>query len=222
MTLFHTVPTVPRDIKVSAVGPTSINVTWSTPANVNGILLQYKVYLAKKIGGKLETLESHEVAAIPGINSYSLTLTDLMAFTLYRVEVSASTAVGEGAGTTTFVTTDPDSASPPRFIVAKVFNFTVIHLTWGYPEIPRGNITGYTIYHNVTSEGQLNVTLSVLNSMENQTYTFVGLMPLTYYEFRVAAFAETEIQIHYGMPSDPAIAQTESDGACKTLRYCVI
>ena len=52
-TSVHTVPTVPRDIKVSAVGPTTINVTWSAPANVNGILLQYTVYLAKKIGGKL-------------------------------------------------------------------------------------------------------------------------------------------------------------------------
>ena len=144
-----------------------------------------------------------------------------MAFTLYRVEVSGATSVGEGARTTIFVTTDPDSASPPRFIVAKVLNSTVIHLTWGYPEIPQGNITGYTIYHNVTSEGWLNVTLSVFNNMENQTYTFVGLIPLTYYEFRVAAFAETETQIYYGIPSDPAIAQTDSDGVCKTVRYIV-
>ena len=114
-----------------------------------------------------------------------------------------------------------DSASPPSFVLAKPFNSTVIQLSWGYLEIPQCNITGYIIYHNVTSEGQLNTTLPIMNGIRNQTYTFVDLMPFTYYEFSVAAFAETVIQIHYGIPSDPpVVARTDEDS--KILSSCVI
>ena len=73
----------------------------------------------------------------------------------------------------------------------------------------------------MTSEGQLNTTLPIMNDMRNQTYTFVDLMPFTYYEFSVAAFAETAIQIHYGIPSDPpVVARTDEDS--KILSSCVI
>ena len=217
MSICHTIssdPSVPHDLTVSAISPTSINVTWSAPADANGSLslLQYNVYLETEIGGQLELLNTHEVTASPEMNLYSVSFIDLMAFTLYRVQVSAATELGVGANTTAFVTTDPDSASPPSFVLAKTFNPTVIQVSWGYPEIPRGNITGYIIYHNVTSEGQLNVTLSFMNDMKNQTYGFMHLIPFTYYEFSVAAFAETAIQIHYGIPSDPpVVARTDED-----------
>jgi hypothetical protein len=133
-----------------------------------------------------------------------------MAKVVNLVVVLLSTITGQGGSLTTHP--DTDSASPPSFVLAKTFNSTVIQLSWGYREIPRGNITGYIIYHNVTSEGQLNTTLPIMNDMRNQTYTFVDLMPFTYYEFSVAAFAETAIQIHYGIPSDPpVVARTDED-----------
>ena len=133
--------------------------------------------------------------------------------------MSAETRIGEGPSTNVFQTTDPDSASPPSFISAETLHSSTIELLWGYPDTPRGNITGYIIYHNVTSNGELNLTLAFMNDMRDQTYVFSGLMPFTNYEFRVAAFAVTEIVTHFGMPSEPVVARTAED--CKIFRLCV-
>ena len=90
-------------------------------------------------------------------------------------------------------------------------------LSWSYPETPRGNITGYMIFHNVTGDGEVNITLPFMNDMSDQTHIFVGLKPFTYYEFIVAAFAVDEI-IHFGNPSEPEVERTDED--CKILRTC--
>ena len=157
-------------------------------------------------------LETREVQAIRGVSSYSLPIYDLLAFTRYGIQVSAETRIGEGTETAVeFVTTDPDSASPPSFVSVETLNSNAIELSWGYPDTPRGNITGYTIFHNITSMGQFNLTLSPINDRSDQTYVIPGLLPFTYYEFRVGAFAETEEEIHYGLPSDPVVTRTDED-----------
>ena len=199
-----------------SIGPTSVNITWSAPANANGILLQYNVYIETKNGGQFNMLTIFNVTADPKILSYSFSCTNLLAFTLYRIKVSATTRIGEGASTYVSVTTDPDTASPPSFVSARELNSTALELLWGYPEIIWGNITGYIIYHNVTGERWLNTTLSVMNDMGNQTLLFVDLVPHTYYRFSVAAFSVTETQIHYGILSHYIVARTEED--CKILR----
>lgn len=157
----------------------------------------------------------NEVDVIQGVSSYSLSLYNLSSFTLYGIYVSAETRIGEGDMTEVlFVTTDPDSASPPSFVSAEVLNSTAIQLFWGYPEIPRGNITGYIIYHNVTnaaSVDQLNSTLSLMNDMSNQTHIFTNLSPFTFYWFRVGAFAVTEEETHLGTPSDLLVDRTHED-----------
>ena len=214
------VPSAPRDLNVIATDPTSINITWSAPANANGILLRYIIDLEEEAGGQLELLETFEVIADPQIITYSFSFTNLMAFVLYRIEVSAETRIGEGPSTDVFETTDPDSASPPSFVSAVTPNSTAIELSWGYPDIPRGNITGYIIYHDVISNGELNLTLSVMNDMGDQTYVFSGLMPFTNYQFRVAAFAVTEIVTHFGILSEPVVARTDEDR--KIFRLCVL
>ena len=153
-------------------------------------------------------IRTFEVPADPQIMSYSFSITNLTAFMLYRIKVSAATRIGEGARTGVFEMTDPDSASPPSFISAKTLNSTVIKLSWGYPEIPRGNIAGYIIYHNNMN---FSVILPFMDDMRNQSRVFSDLLPFMYYEFSVAAFSET----HVGMRSDPVVART--DEYCKML-----
>ena len=209
--LISSVPSAPLDLTVTDTGPTSINITWSAPANANGILLRYYVDLEEETGGQLVLLETFEVSADPQKMSYSFSITNLAEFMLYRIEVSAATRIGEGARTGVFVATDPDSASPPSFVSTETLNSTALELSWGYPEIPRGNITGYTIYHNITFDGELNVTLPFMDDMRNQSLVFSDSMPFTYYEFRVAAFAVTETITHFGRPSDPVVERTDED-----------
>ena len=198
---------------ITNTGPTSVTVNWSPPANANGILLHYNVYLERETDGQLETVNETLVEAIEGENSYSYEFTNLLAFTLYEIRVSAATRIGDGSSAEGFVTTDPDAASTPSFIDGEVLNSTVIQLSWGYPGTPRGNITGYIIFTNAVTAGQLNITLSVMNDMQNQIYVFGGLLPFTDYHFSVGAFAVTEELTHYGELSDMIKLQT--DEYCK-------
>ena len=213
--LIPSVPSAPRDLTVTDTGSTSINITWSAPANANGILLRYYIDLEEETGGQLVLLET-VVLTDPQTTSYSFT--NLMAFILYRIEVSAATRIGEGNSTYVFETTDPDSASPPSFVSAETLTSTAIELSWGYPDRPRCNITGYIIYYNnMTSDEELEliVTLPFMDDMRNQSFIFSDLMPFTYYEFSVAAFAVTETLTHFGIPSDPVVTRTDED--CKML-----
>ena len=204
------------------INSTLINITWSPPADANGILLRYNVYLEEEADGQLILNEMFVVSAIPEMSSYSLLVPDLAAFTLYGIQVAAETRVGEGERTAVvFVTTDPDGASPPTFVEVQVLNSTAVELSWGYPEIPRGNITGYIIYHNISFEGgnQVNLTLPFMNDMSNQSLVFGQLSPFTYYEFRVGAFTVTLEQIHFGTPSEPPVVE-RTDEDRKTAFLC--
>ena len=109
--------------------------------------------------------------------------------------------------------------SPPSFVLAETLNSTAILLTWSYPETLLPDINGSIVYHNVTSEGQTNVDLSVINNMRNQSYVFLHLMPFTYYEFSVSSFSVFEkVETICSKPSRPAVARTDND--CKMLRIC--
>lgn len=150
------------------------------------------------------------VDAISGVNSYTITLTSLTEFSRYRIQLTAATVIGPSERTTPmFVETDPDSASPPRFVFVSTLNSTSVQLSWGYPTNPRGNISGYIIQHNATTNGSfemINFTLSVLNNRSDQFYLFGGLRPFTSYSFQVAAysFSNDFEQLHMGLYNEPA------------------
>ena len=210
---------------LDVTGPTSVIASWSTPAAPNGILLHYNVYLEREEEGQLVLTEEGEVKAIQGEDSYSFAFDDLLAFSLYEIRVSAETRIGKGPDVNGFITTDPDSASPPSFIDAEALNSTAIRLSWGYPEIPRGNITGYLIMTAAVPGGQLNITLESINDMSNQTYDFGVLLPFTDYFFLVGAVAETEEQTHYGNLSQRIVIRTNEDrkfAVCVYLHACSI
>ena len=159
------------------------------------------------------------VDAISGVNNYTITLTNLIEFSRYRIEITAATAVGPSKRTTPqFFETDPDSASPPRFVFAATLNSTAVGLSWGYPTNPRGNISGYFIRHNATTTGSvdiINTTLSVLNDQSDQFYLFEGLRPDTSYSFQVAAysFSNDFEQLHMGLYNEPqAVNRTNEAG----------
>ena len=204
-------PSAPLNLVVEETGPTSIMASWSSPASPNGILLHFNIYLEREGDQQFDMIETRLVPAVEGIDDYNTSFDNLTAFTLYRVEVSAETRIGEGPRVSDLVNTDPDSASPPTNVVVETINSTAIRVSWGYPEVPRGNITGYTIFTNATENGQLNVTLERVNDVSDQMHVFGGLEPFTYYTFRVVAFAVTPEQTHIGQPSELIMRETEQD-----------
>ena len=103
--------------------------------------------------------------------------------------------------------------SPPSFV--ETVNSTTIKLSWGdleYSElfndlVGTPNATGYIIYHNVTSEGQLNEG--------GHTHVFQGLTPFTFYGFSVSAYLHIVLaeSTFCAKSSDSVVARTEED--CK-------
>ena len=178
--LISSVPSAPLDLTVTCTGPTSFNITWFGPASANGVLLHYNVYFGSFNNNELKM---HEVTAD---QRTIFSFTNLTPNMFYTVEVSAATQIGGGPGTMLYVLIDHGIAfpSPSSFVSAETVNSTAVKLSWGYPEYESGltiHLAGYIIYHNVTSEGQLNVDFSDLNSTGSHTHVFEGLMPSTYY-----------------------------------------
>lgn len=184
---------------------TAIEVSWTTPSSPNGILLHFIIYFALDVNGVFD----EDSVRVNAIDDYTFVLSNLTEFSRYRIQLTAATRIGESVRTTAmFVETDPDSASPPSFVSGSTINSTAVELTWGYPDMPRGNISGYTIFHNATRDGNFttfNFTLSVINDQNNQRFLFGGLRPFTCYKFQVAAYSfSDDFQLHFGAYNDEA------------------
>ena len=202
---------------VDELGHNTVTVNWSAPAFPNGILFHYNIYLERETEEGFVMVFMQKVAALDGADFYSAMFENLTSFTLYRVRVTAETRIGEGESEDVFVTTDPSSSLPPTNFNVETLNSTAIRVSWSFPDTPNGNITGYTIFTNAREGGRVNITLSSPNDMSDQMYVFDGLMPFTNYQFRVAAFAETPEETHFGFPTSEITVRTNEDR--KTCLY---
>ena len=96
------VPSAPLNLTVSAIGRHFVNVTWSPPANPNGILLFYQ--LEYSIVG-----QSSMTLYVPA-KSLTASLEDLTPAQVYQVTVRANTSVGFGSSSEPVrATTERDS-----------------------------------------------------------------------------------------------------------------
>ena len=185
-------------------------VTWSAPLTPNGIITHYFVNYTS-INGNVTISEeiSIRMDAMENVLNYELVLTNLTEFTTYRIQVTASTRIGEGEVSEVTVDTDPAMSSPPTSLSAVAINSTSILLSWGYPLFPRGEISGYVIDFGAE---EINVTLNVTDDMSNQSLVVGSLLPFTEYTFSVAAYAFHEGEVIVGAASQVS-RQTLEAGA---------
>ena len=95
-----------------------------------------------------------------------------------------------------------------------------VRLSWQYPEFPNGEIRGYSILSAeppANEEVIRNITLDNVDDPSDQTNVVDGLVPFTYYSFRVRAFSfgdqeERPNFIHIGDATDEIIVRTDEDG----------
>ena len=158
------------------------------------------------------------------IQNTTYTLSNLLPYTNYFCNVSASTNGGEGPSTNNIVTrTDEDSkticfvekgflflmclllgpGSPPLNLSINAFNSSMLLLSWSPPLIPNGIIIKYTI--NCIGENNKNHTV-----VTSTTMTLVSdLSPYTNYTCSV--FGHTRV----GMgPPITRIGLTDEDSEC--------
>ena len=212
------VPSVPLDLRASCTGPTSISISWSTPAKPNGILLQYNVYAYFK-GSDLQ--DKHEVTADPEITYNSFSFTNLVPNAVYVIKVSAETRIGEGARAVLYnIIRDHGLIYNPPPSFAETINSTAIKLSWDFPEtafsFPQNAIvppTGFIIYHNVTNEGKLIMADIIFRRV--YILVFQDLMPFTFYRFSVSVYFNSWNGTFCSKPSNSVVARTDED--CKIL-----
>ena len=90
MILTFTVPDdAPSNVVVTNVTSSSVLISWSPPSTPNGIITHYTIYVNYTDGSGIFTIQTESSAT-------SYTLTDLQPYQSVIVQVSASTAVGEG------------------------------------------------------------------------------------------------------------------------------
>uniref|UniRef100_A0A672TXY9 Protein tyrosine phosphatase receptor type Q n=1 Tax=Strigops habroptila TaxID=2489341 RepID=A0A672TXY9_STRHB len=157
----ETVPdSAPENITYRNISSMEIELSFFPPSVPNGIIQTYTIYL-KRTNGTEQRI----------INTTLLTLriTDLKKYTEYTVQVSASTAVGEGlCSSPLHILTDEDApSSPPESLSVKQLSGVTVKLSWKPPLEPNGIILYYTVYvWNKMSKRSVNVTETSLQFID--------------------------------------------------------
>ena len=199
---------IPSELRVplvSAVGESSILVSWEQPTQPNGVITSF-ILLQRSFSfdtpTNLETLTNcceeylnanhmlvgnscSRVALTEG-TVLSYTVLDLEAFSNYRYCVIATNGAGSTFSPSSNVTQTfaaPMPISGPNLTVTTV-NSTAIFLTWTSLNVSqlRGPFNGYTLYGRVAEESAPG---DIFFSGEEQEYTATDLVASTEYVFQV-------------------------------------
>ncbi|NXN98020.1 PTPRQ phosphatase, partial [Rhinopomastus cyanomelas] len=193
----ETVPdSAPENITYRNISSTEIELSFFPPSVPNGLIQTYTVYL-KRINGTEQRV----------INT-TLLILHLKKYTEYTVEVSASTAVGEGLRSSPLlVLTDEDApSSPPESLSVKQLSGVTVKLSWKPPPEPNGIILYYTVYvWNKMSERSVNVTETSLEltDLENNCDYSAYLTASTRFGDGNVRSGTTTFRTSEGAPSDP-------------------
>ena len=156
---------------LTALSPTSIQVTWAPPSQLNGIILYYELVrvLIPGMGDQVEFTGPDVVAVVLG-------LTPNTPYSFKLVAYNSGGSVSSDVANITTPEDTPDQVLPPEVMVV---NSSSLFVSWLEPLQPNGLIVNYTLSQNAT----------VVFTGPGQQLSFVssGLSPFTYYSFSVMA-----------------------------------
>ena len=153
-------PPVPTGLTASALSSSSVYLTWNTSTGA----ASYDVY----------TCSGSFVANTTNTN---YTVTGLMPNTYYEYKVKAINTYGSSSFSACAGATTQSAGSPPPApagLTASALSNSSVYLTWN-------SSTGAASYDVYTCSG------SFVANTTNTNYTVTGLMPNTYYEYKVKA-----------------------------------
>ncbi|XP_076847753.1 LOW QUALITY PROTEIN: receptor-type tyrosine-protein phosphatase S [Brachyhypopomus gauderio] len=188
-------PPPPQEIKCSAPSSTSLLVSWLPPPadSQNGELAGYIVRYVVVGGGAETRTEPAEELQVPPTSS-QITLQRLEKWTLYRVTVAATTAIGPGPESLPLVCrTDEDvPGAPPRRVEVEVINSTALKVMWRslLPGRQHGQIRGYQVHYVRVENGEARGLPLIKDVMlaDAQEMVIGGLQADTTYSVTVAAY----------------------------------
>ncbi len=178
-----TAPTAPRSLTATAVGQTTIYLSWTAPARNGGAAISgYRIEVSTDGGTNFSQLVASQSAT-----TYSHTGLSAGDTRHYRVRAinsegnspwSNTANATTGAATATF----PDA---PTELTATASGQTIIHLSWSAPRTTGGApISGYRIL--VSADG-IDFTTILVSSHTITSYSHTGLAPGTTRYYRVSA-----------------------------------
>ncbi|XP_049577112.1 protein sidekick-1 isoform X1 [Syngnathus scovelli] len=174
----------PVNVTADAVSSTKILLTWSPVPQErrNGAILGYKVLYSEKDSQRPPT-----VLLAEGERNASLLLGALRKYTVYSLQVSAFTRMGDGPPSSPVILrTKEDVPGPPVRVVFPEVRLSSARVVWEPPTNPNGIILGYQIAYRLEHrESQQWTTVEV--GSNGRQFTVTGLTLEQTYVFRLMA-----------------------------------
>uniref|UniRef100_A0A8C6LQ46 Sidekick cell adhesion molecule 1 n=1 Tax=Nothobranchius furzeri TaxID=105023 RepID=A0A8C6LQ46_NOTFU len=207
---------------VSAVSPSSLEVTWDTPPleTQNGLIQGYKIHYWER-----ENQNQSEKVKVIFVPDTRVHLTNLSSYTPYLVTLTAFNTAGDGPPS------DPRGArtlqsapSQPNYLSFSEVTGGSVNVSWGTPLTPNGQVEGYrVIYHptapvqgvskvvTVDVKGSWQRWLKVRDLVRGSIYTFsVQALTVSYGPPIQANVTAQPVKGTPGAPMDMSITKTSS------------
>ena len=179
-------PGRPSGLRARADGPTSITLTWESPATDGGALITgYSIRRRGPHDGTWIIIRSDTRSIAP---TFTDTDPSLRPATVYRYQVAAINRVGTGEWSfETAATTHPDVPSAPYSLSAQAVGTSRIDLSWRAPRTTGGApVLGYRIETSSDAGSTWRIIRRNTGSTAT-TFSDVNLQPATTRHYRVAA-----------------------------------
>ncbi len=171
----------------ATVGPTTINLSWTAPADNGGSPITEYVISGFVDDGKFAPETGFSATTKADVRSY--TVTGLMASTKYIVSINSRNSVDLSTSAQVIQVTTAALQAPaaPTGLTATASGRSTINLSWTAPSDNGGAaITGYKIESRLQSETSFSTLVTDTKSTDTE-YSHTGLTPSTQRFYRVSA-----------------------------------
>ncbi|XP_076584593.1 protein sidekick-1 isoform X1 [Chaetodon auriga] len=212
----------PQSIRVSAVSPSILEVTWDTPPleTQNGLIQGYKIHYWER--DKQNQSEKVKMIFVPDTRVH---LTNLTSYTPYLVTLTAFNTAGDGPPS------DPRGArtlqsapSQPSYLSFSEVTEGSVNVSWGAPLTPNGQVEGYRLIYQPTApvqgvskvvtvdvRGSWQRWLKVRDLIKGVTYMFsLQALTVSYGPPIAANITAQPVQGSPGTPMEMSITKTSS------------
>eukprot|EP00090_Calanus_glacialis_P038689 TRINITY_DN6743_c0_g1_i1.p1 TRINITY_DN6743_c0_g1~~TRINITY_DN6743_c0_g1_i1.p1 ORF type:complete len:1180 (-),score=156.79 TRINITY_DN6743_c0_g1_i1:583-4122(-) len=179
----------PEQVECKPLSSTGLHLKWRAPPHDtwNGQIKGYRVLFVPfpKYNRMPARMNTARLSAVIGTTT---TLTGLIPFTNYSVQILAYTSAGDGDfSTSVSCSTETDVPGPPRSIKVVVSDQDAVVVSWLPPDQPNGVIVQYNIYVREVEYGREKSHTKHQRSSNSDWFKLNQLKTGTQYQFWVTA-----------------------------------